>query len=97
MGDGGSLQLPLGDMIALYIISGTPTITGSLNIESSGVPLRGHYMRILVRTGATLGESGVLAIEGNSIGVAAYNRLFEVIYDGVAWNVFEVPQYTDLG
>lgn len=89
--EGGSLVFPLSDMVGIYIITGEPVITGSLNLEVSGTALKTHSLLILIRPGATLGELGVFSIEGVSIGVSLKPRLFSLLYDGTAWQVFEFP------
>jgi len=87
--DGTDGVVNLADFVELYVIYGTPTLTGNWAITASGTPVDGDYMEFFYTANPTLGVYHVTVL-GQQIpdDIAGKTLFIRALYTSSAWNVF---------
>lgn len=93
---GGTKNLPVDSQVALYIITGTATLTSNWTIQASGTPLLGTEYRFRYEANIVLGSNSI-TIFGATLPTNLADKTHQIsaYYNGSSWEVDFIPDISE--
>lgn len=85
---GGTIPLNVNDLVHLYIIEGTATLTSNWTIQPNGTPLQGMYYNLKYKAEIDL-DGNDITVFGKTIPPNLSDKTHQIscYYNGAAWEV----------